>query len=101
MKAPQEDRPFKDSTAAQVLQNPFPSWISLTLLQGFHNDIFCDILAMQSRGQAAEGGRHFISSASKLYNELALERPDLLEVLATPNWTFDKYAFPPSLFLVK
>jgi hypothetical protein len=56
---------------------------------------------MQSRGQAAEGGRHFISSALKVYNKLALERPDLLEVLATPNWTFDKYAFPPSLFLVK
>jgi hypothetical protein len=91
MKAPQEDRPFKDSTAAQVLQgNTLPLCMFLTLLQGFHNDIFCDILAMQSRGQAAEGGRHFISSALKVYNELALERPDLLEVLATPNWTFDK-----------
>jgi hypothetical protein len=73
MKAPQEDRPFKDSTTAQ----------------GFHNDIFCDILAMQSRSQAAEGGRHFIASALTVYNELALKRPDLLEALATPNWTFD------------
>jgi len=64
--------------------------MSLTLLQGFHNDIFCDILAMQSRGRAAEGGRHFIASALKVYNTLALERPDLLEALATPNWKFDK-----------
>ncbi|PMD58017.1 Clavaminate synthase-like protein [Hyaloscypha bicolor E] len=70
MKAPQEDRPFKDST-------------------GFHNDMFCDILAMQSRARAAEGGRHFLSPALTVYNELAVERPDLLEVLATPNWTFD------------
>jgi hypothetical protein len=64
--------------------------MSLTFPQGFHNDIFCDILAMQSRGQASEGGRQFISSAWKVYNELALERPDLVEALATPNWTFDK-----------
>jgi hypothetical protein len=56
---------------------------------------------MQSRSQAAEGGRHFISSALKVYNELALERPDLLEVLATPNWTFDKYTFPPFLFFME
>jgi hypothetical protein len=56
--------------------------------------MFCDILAMQSRARAAEGGRHFLSPALAVYNELAVERPDLLEVLATPNWTFDKY-FPP------
>jgi hypothetical protein len=50
---------------------------------------------MQSRSQAAEGGRHFIASTLTVYNELALERPDLLEALATPNWTFDKYAYLP------
>ena len=47
---------------------------------------------MQSRSQAAEGGRQFISSAVTVYNKLALERPDLLKALATPNWQFDKYA---------
>jgi len=99
MKAPQEERPIKDSTAAQVLQDPFPPRVSLTLLQGFHNDTFCDVLAMQGLSNAAEGGRHFISSALKVYNDLALERPDLLEALATPNWTLYKYACTPSIFL--
>ncbi len=50
---------------------------------------------MQSRSQAAEGGRHYIASALTVYNELALERPDLLEALATPKWIFDKYVYLP------
>jgi len=56
---------------------------------------------MQSRARAAEGGRHFLSPALAVYNELAVERPDLLEVLATPNWTFDKYHPPLPLTVIR
>ncbi|PMD45737.1 Clavaminate synthase-like protein, partial [Hyaloscypha variabilis F] len=70
---PQEDRPVRDSN----------------LPSAFHTDMFCNVLAMQIRGCAASGGNHIIASAWNVYNELARTRKDLLEVLATPNWTFD------------
>ncbi|KAH6673450.1 hypothetical protein B0J14DRAFT_480841 [Halenospora varia] len=55
----------------------------------FHTDTFCDILALQTRSNAARGGRHIISSSYTIYNKIAAIRPDLLEILATPNWSFD------------
>jgi hypothetical protein len=30
-----------------------------------------------------------LASASTIYNELAVARPDLLDILASPNWHFD------------
>lgn len=69
----QEDRPVRDSN----------------LPSAFHTDMFCNVLAIQTRGCAASGGDHIITSAWKVYNELAQTRKDLLEVLAKPNWTFD------------
>ena len=30
-----------------------------------------------------------LASASTIYNELVVTRPDLLDILASPNWHFD------------
>jgi len=73
MTVEQELRPARDSNASLK----------------FHSDLFCDILALQTRGCAAVGGNHIITSTYKVYNELATTRPDLLEVLARPDWNFD------------
>ena len=55
----------------------------------FHTDTFCDILAMQTLGCAAKGGKHILASGYTVYNELAAARPDLLKTLASPDWLFD------------
>lgn len=55
----------------------------------FHTDAFCDILALQTRNCAAKGGNHIIAASWTIYNKIAATRPDLLEVLARPNWPFD------------
>jgi len=73
MQAPQEDRPARDSNTRLA----------------FHTDQFPDILALQTHGCAAKGGDHIIASSYKIYNELAASRPDLLKVLARPDWFFD------------
>jgi hypothetical protein len=62
-------------------------------LKTFHTDTFCDILALQTRSNAARGGKHIISSSWTIYNKIAAERPDLLEALAAPNWPFDRLVF--------
>ncbi|KAI1326690.1 Clavaminate synthase-like protein [Xylariaceae sp. FL0255] len=55
----------------------------------FHTDPFCDILAMQTRSCAAQGGNHIVASTLKIYQTLLAERPDLIPVLAAPDWPFD------------
>ncbi|KAK6338446.1 hypothetical protein TWF730_002506 [Orbilia blumenaviensis] len=60
-----------------------------TLASTFHCDTFADILAMQVRACAAQGGKHIIASAASIYNELADSEVETLEVLAQPDWAFD------------
>ncbi|KAF1994401.1 Clavaminate synthase-like protein [Amniculicola lignicola CBS 123094] len=55
----------------------------------FHTDTFCDIVALQTRSCAAQGGKHMIASSLNIYNRLAATRPDLVELLARPDWSFD------------
>ncbi|KAI0107584.1 Clavaminate synthase-like protein [Nemania sp. FL0031] len=69
----QRSRPIRDSN----------------LPSAFHTDPFCDILAMQTRSLAAKGGNHIVSSTLQVYHTLLAERPDLIPVLAAPNWPFD------------
>lgn len=69
----QQNRPTRFSTRAST----------------FHTDAFCDILALQTRNCAAKGGNHIIAASWTIYNKIAATRPDLLEVLARPNWPFD------------
>ncbi|KAK7422987.1 hypothetical protein QQX98_001277 [Neonectria punicea] len=69
----QDHRPFRDSNLALT----------------YHTDGYCPILGMQMRAEAAEGGDHLLASSWAIYNELATTRPDIIRLLATPNWYFD------------
>ncbi|KAI9762218.1 MAG: hypothetical protein M4579_000541 [Chaenotheca gracillima] len=55
----------------------------------YHTDQFCDVLAMQTRNCAAQGGSTVIASVEKVYNELAVTRPDLIHTLMRPDWPCD------------
>lgn len=55
-------------------------------LQSFHTDNIGDVLAFQTRSIASRGGNAVISSAYAIYNDLAASRPDIIRILAEPNW---------------
>lgn len=55
--------------------------------QVFHTDVG-DIIALFALGEAAEGGQSYLSSSWKVYNELAVARPDLIWTLSEP-WAAD------------
>ncbi|KAK3312017.1 hypothetical protein B0H66DRAFT_486618 [Apodospora peruviana] len=72
-KAAQHDRPTRYSSRAST----------------FHTDTFCDILALQTRTCAAEGGRNILTSSWTVYNKVMALAPELRELLAQPIWPFD------------
>lgn len=55
--------------------------------QAMHTDPG-EIIGMFCIGTAAEGGESRIASSTAIYNELAAQRPDLLNTLSR-NWVFD------------
>ena len=57
--------------------------------QPFHTDL-CDVLSMYALGVAASGGESFLASTAKIYNDLARNRPDIIELLAKDDWVFDQ-----------
>lgn len=58
----------------------------------FHTDRYCDILSMAAVNAPGRGGGNtLLASAGMIYNELAVTRPDILEVLARPNWAIDAH----------
>jgi len=73
MNASQQNRPLKDS-------NRFAA---------FHNDVGCDIVAIQTKSCSETGGNHFIGSSAMIFNELMATRPDLLQALMDPDWPLD------------
>ncbi|KAH6971664.1 hypothetical protein BKA56DRAFT_594770 [Ilyonectria sp. MPI-CAGE-AT-0026] len=64
--------------------------------QPFHSDVFCEILALQVKSCADNGGNSIIASAWTVYNELAATRPDLIHTLAAGDWTFDTFGRVPA-----
>ncbi|RFU73525.1 hypothetical protein TARUN_8739 [Trichoderma arundinaceum] len=52
----------------------------------YHNDMGCDILALQVRHSAEKGGYTYLSSVSTAFNELLSEAPSVAEALLTPDW---------------
>ncbi|KAK4455198.1 hypothetical protein QBC34DRAFT_445463 [Podospora aff. communis PSN243] len=72
-KAPQHDRPTRYSSRAST----------------FHTDTFCDILALQTRACAVQGGRNLLSSSWTVYNKLMESHPHVCDLLAQPIWPFD------------
>jgi hypothetical protein len=62
--------------------------LALTIqLQAFHTDDG-DIVALYYASLVEQGGRTQLASQSKVYNELAAKRPDLVEVLVK-DWFID------------
>lgn len=57
--------------------------------QVFHTDIG-DLIALICLETAAEGGTSKLSSAGRVYNELAATRPDLIQTL-TEMWPHDRF----------
>jgi hypothetical protein len=51
-----------------------------------------------TRNLAAQGGQSVLASAYTVYNELAATRPDLIHVLAEPNWPFDTLGRTPPYY---
>jgi hypothetical protein len=56
--------------------------------QVFHTDAG-DIISLFAVGVAEEGGESKIASSWTVYNEIAKERPDLIETLAS-DWIFQR-----------
>ena len=46
---------------------------------------------MSAVNTSAEGGESHLASGWKIYNELAQTRPDVLGLLAMPNWATEGY----------
>ena len=92
MQEGQQERPIRDSNVASVRPHRHCDCIitkTNSVPKAFHTDLFADILAMQTRGCAATGGNHIVASVATVYCELLKTRPDLIPVLAAPNWPFD------------
>ncbi|KXN87804.1 hypothetical protein AN958_08120 [Leucoagaricus sp. SymC.cos] len=62
--------------------------------QVFHTDHHGDVISLFALEVAAEGGTSRISSAWRVYNELAEKRPDLIRTLAEP-WPVDGFGGNP------
>jgi hypothetical protein len=60
----------------------------------FHTDNVGDVLGFQTRSIASRGGNAVISPAYTIYNELAASRPDIIRILAEPNWPIAWYVPP-------
>ena len=58
-------------------------------MQPFHTDTVCDCLCLITKNCAQKGGQSILASGLAVYNVLAATRPDLIRVLAEPNWPFD------------
>ncbi|KAK5449837.1 hypothetical protein LTS15_008409 [Exophiala xenobiotica] len=65
----------------------------------FHTDTVTDCLCLFTQSLAATGGRSVLAPAWTVYNELAATRPDLIHVLAEPNWPFDTFGRSPSFYI--
>jgi hypothetical protein len=93
-KAPQHDRPTRYSSRASVSgmnSKTIPEPYSCFPTQTFHTDTFCDILALQTRACAVQGGRNLLSSSWTVYNKLMESHPHVCDLLAQPIWPFDRY----------
>lgn len=57
--------------------------------QYFHTDA-ADAVGLLCLHKAQEGGESDVVSAHNVWNTIQAERPDVAELLATPNWYFDR-----------
>jgi len=64
----------------------------------FHTDTVTDCLCLFARGLSARGGSSVLASGWQVYNDIAATRPDLIHVLAQPDWPFDTYGRDPAFY---
>lgn len=72
-----------------------------TVEMPFHTDLVCDVVSTLTKacgGSGGSGGSGIVTSAWTVYNELAATRPDLIHVLAEPNWPFDTFTRDPPFY---
>lgn len=62
-------------------------------LKPFHTDMGCDILALQVRQSALKGGYTFLSSSWRVFNDLLLQEPEVVQTLFKCNWPVQMYDF--------
>ena len=70
-----------------------PPCSDCSLLQPFHADIFCDVLALYHLEEARNGGDTLLASSWTVYNELAATRPDIIDTLTQSDWVHDTFVF--------
>lgn len=58
--------------------------------QPFHTDVG-DIIALYSLGEAECGGASQLVSTATLFNELVTARPDIIRLLSSRSWIFDRF----------
>lgn len=64
----------------------------ITAAMDFHSDRFSgDVLALHVRndGGADNGGRQYVTSFWRIYNELLMTDPEVLETMAEADWPFE------------
>ncbi|OTB14990.1 hypothetical protein K445DRAFT_12270 [Daldinia sp. EC12] len=64
----------------------------------FHTDTVTDCLCLFVQSLPETGGRSVLASSWTVYNELAATRPDLIHVLAQPDWPFDTFGRSPPFY---
>ncbi|KFA69128.1 hypothetical protein S40285_00096 [Stachybotrys chlorohalonatus IBT 40285] len=73
---------YKQWTVPMDLRHGIHSQMALP----FHNDMGCDILALQTRHGAHKEGGTYLSSAWTLLNDLLRDEPHVAKALLTPDW---------------
>ncbi|KAI9689933.1 MAG: hypothetical protein M1822_009815 [Bathelium mastoideum] len=77
----------------------FPWYMQLTSPpKPFHSDTVTDVLGLLTKSCSAQGGKSILASSWTVYNELAATRPDLIHVLAKPDWPFDTFGRDPPYY---
>ncbi|PMD25538.1 Clavaminate synthase-like protein, partial [Hyaloscypha hepaticicola] len=66
--------------------------------QPFHTDTG-DILGLYSMGEAMVGGECRLASSATIYNDIAKTRPDIIHLLSSPSWVFDRFGQQPPYML--
>ncbi|KAF8424962.1 hypothetical protein EV426DRAFT_75425 [Tirmania nivea] len=85
---------IKDLTASHAReQGGIGNSAYTTDKQVFHTDVG-DLIALLAVQTAAQGGMSRLSSAGRVYNDIAAARPDLIHTLAGP-WPLDSFGGSP------
>ncbi|KAE9378489.1 Clavaminate synthase-like protein [Stipitochalara longipes BDJ] len=63
--------------------------------QPFHTDA-SDILGLYSLGEAEIGGECQLASTATIYNEIVKTRPDIISLLSSSSWVFDRFGQSPA-----